>query len=243
MAIQPPQGHPGAADAPRQPRDKGSRTLRWAVAATLVGAFLVYHSLDSSGTDVAVGAPTPPAAASSATAGSSAGGAPASTSPPPSTGLSMQPSDPTRLSIPKIGVNAPFTPLSMDASGVLQPPPDNNRNLAGWYQGGVTPGELGNAIVAGHVDTTTGPAVFFLLPFLKKGDTADITRADGSVAHFTVDSVKTFEKNAFPDQEVYGDTPDAELRIITCGGVFDKKTKDYQANVVVFAHLSAVSKA
>ncbi len=140
-------------------------------------------------------------------------------------------------------MNAPFTPLSMDATGVLQPPPADNRNLAGWYRGGPTPGEIGSAIVAGHVDTKTGPAVFLLLSFLKKGDTARITRADGTTATFTVDDVETFSKGAFPDQRVYGDTPDAELRIITCGGAFDRKTRDYQANVVVFAHLSGTGKA
>ncbi|WP_037907008.1 class F sortase [Actinacidiphila yeochonensis] len=237
MATQPPQGDPGAADAPRQPRDKGSRVLRWATAATLVGAFLVYHSLDSSGAGIAVGVPTPPAVSSTASGGTYA------TTSPAGTGLSMPPSDPTRLSIPGIGVNAPFTPLYMDASGSLQPPPDTDRNLVGWYQGGVTPGETGNAIVAGHVDTTSGPAVFLLLSFMKKGDTAAITRADGSVAHFTVDSVQTFSKDAFPDKEVYGDTPDAELRLITCGGAFDRKSMNYEANVVVFAHLSSVSKS
>jgi sortase (surface protein transpeptidase) len=237
MATRPPQRDPGTADAPRPAKDNGSRALRWATAATLVGVFLVYHSLNSSGTDIAVGAPSPPAAAAAAAA------PPSATTAPPATGLSMPPSVPTNLSIPRIGVNAPFTALNMDASGVLQPPPENNRNLVGWYQGGVTPGELGNAIVAGHVDTTTGPAVFFLLSFLKKGDTAAITRADGTVATFQVDSVQTFSKGAFPDQEVYGDTPDAELRIITCGGAYDHKTKDYEANVVVFAHLAKAGRA
>jgi sortase (surface protein transpeptidase) len=153
----------------------------------------------------------------------------------------MTRSDPTKLTIRSIGVNAPFTPLSMDATGVLQPPPETNDNLAGWYKDGPTPGELGNAIVAGHVDTKTGPAVFFLLAYLRKGDPVVINRADGTVATFKVDYVQTFSKGAFPDQQVYGNTPDAELRIITCGGTYDHKKKDYESNVVVFAHLASAT--
>ena len=240
MPPQPPRRDPRTrtADAAPPVQDNGSRILRWATAATLVGAFLVYHSFGSSGSDIAVGAPGPISV--SAPMGAQ------DTAPPivpPHAVLSMPASAPTRLTIQKIGVNAPFTPLSMDATGVLQPPPADNRNLAGWYRGGPTPGEIGSAIVAGHVDTKTGPAVFLLLSFLKKGDTARITRADGTTATFTVDDVETFSKGAFPDQRVYGDTPDAELRIITCGGAFDRKTRDYQANVVVFAHLSGTGKA
>jgi Sortase domain len=235
MATPPPPRDTRTADAPPPVRDTGSRVLRWATAATLVGAFLVYHSIDSSGSDVAVGAPTAPPAASAPAAGPAA----APTPTPTPVGLSMTSSVPTRLSIQTIGVNAPFTPLSMDATGVLQPPPETNNNLAGWYQAGPTPGELGSAIVAGHVDTKTGPAVFFLLSYLRKGDPVVINRADGTVATFTVDSVQTFSKGAFPDQQVYGDTPDAQLRIITCGGAYDHKKKDYEANVVVFAHLAS----
>jgi hypothetical protein len=236
MPPQPPQRDPRTADAPPPVRDNGTRVLRWATAATLVGAFLLYHSVGSSGADVAVGAPTPPAAV--ATAASPSGTAPVVTM-KPAPGLSLPHSEPTRISIPTIGVNAPFTPLSMDSAGVLQPPPETDQNLAGWYKGGVTPGELGNAIVAGHVDTKTGPAVFFMLSYLKKDDSIDITRSDGSVASFTVDEVDTFSKGDFPDQRVYGDTPDAQLRIITCGGVFDHKKQDYESNVVVFAHLAS----
>jgi hypothetical protein len=234
MATQPPPRDTRTADTPTPATGSGSRVLRWATAATLVGAFLVYHSIGSSGSDLAVGAPTaPPAATAQA-------GPPFSEAPtPPVTGLSMTRSKPTKLTIKTIGVNAPFTPLSKDAKGVLQPPPETNKNLAGWYADGPTPGELGSAIVAGHVDTKTGPAVFFLLSYLRKGDPVVINRADGTVATFKVDSVQTFSKGAFPDKQVYGDTPDAELRIITCGGAYDHKKKDYKSNVVVFAHLAS----
>lgn len=106
----------------------------------------------------------------------------------------------------------------------------------------MTPGERGSAIVAGHVDTTTGPAVFLQLQFVKQGATVDITRADGSVATFKVDSVEKFSKANFPDDLVYADTPDAQLRLITCGGTYDRKAKDYKDNVVVFAHLDSTKR-
>lgn len=106
----------------------------------------------------------------------------------------------------------------------------------------MTPGERGAAIVAGHVDTTTGPAIFLQLRFLQPGATVDITRTDGTVATFKVDTVETFSKAKFPDKRVYADTPDAQLRLITCGGNYDRTVKDYEDNVVVFAHLDSSKK-
>ncbi|MGW4891478.1 class F sortase, partial [Kitasatospora sp. NPDC004240] len=152
-------------------------------------------------------------------------------------------SRPTRLRIAQIGVDAPFTELTLDAAGALNAPPPDDRNLVGWYRDGVSPGERGAAVLAGHVDTRTGPAVFLLLSLLVPGNRVEVVRADGTVAVFAVDSVQTFRKDAFPDQQVYGKTPDAQLRLITCGGTYDKKRKDYPDNVVVFAHLESSRKA
>ncbi|HEY9331273.1 MAG TPA: class F sortase, partial [Streptomyces sp.] len=166
----------------------------------------------------------------------------ASPAPSPTTAPALARSVPKRLRIPAIAVDAPFTPLSIGASGRLDAPPPNDRNLVGWFQGGVTPGERGASIVAGHVDTLTGPAVFLQLRFLRPGATVDITRTDGTVATFKVDTVETFSKAKFPDKRVYADTPDAQLRLITCGGTYDKKAKDYVDNVVVFAHLDSAKK-
>lgn len=148
-------------------------------------------------------------------------------------------SEPTRISIPDIGVDAPFTKLSLDAAGHLSAPPPDDTNLVGWFQGGASPGERGAAIVAGHLDTKTGPAVFAGLGRLEPGALVDITRADGTVARFKVDSVELFSKADFPDDQVYADTPTPELRLITCGGTYDRARQDYQANVVVFAHLDS----
>jgi LPXTG-site transpeptidase (sortase) family protein len=146
-------------------------------------------------------------------------------------------SRPTRLLIPKIDVDAPFTELSLNASGQLQPPPAADVNLVGWYVKGVTPGESGTAIIAGHVDTKTSAAVFAGLDELSAGDRFTVQRADGRDAVFVVDSTETFDKDDFPDHRVYADTPRAEARLITCAGDYDRAAADYTENLVVFAHL------
>ncbi|MFF2518019.1 class F sortase [Streptomyces sp. NPDC058086] len=146
-------------------------------------------------------------------------------------------SEPTRLLIPKIGVDAPFTELAVDAAGKLQPPTADDTNLVGWYAKGVSPGEPGAAIIAGHVDTTISAAVFADLRELEEGDQFTVKRADGRDATFVVDSADTFAKDDFPDKRVYADTRDAEVRLITCAGDYDHSAKDYTENLVVFAHL------
>ncbi|MGW2895360.1 class F sortase [Streptomyces sp. NPDC001212] len=157
-------------------------------------------------------------------------------------GKSLPRSEPTRISIPEIGVDAPFTKLSVNASGQLNPPPANNTNLVGWFKGGPSPGERGASVVVGHLDTKTGPAVFAELDSLEPGAVVNITRADGTVARFKVDSIDAFSKAHFPDDRVYADTATPQLRLITCGGKFDRAKGGYQENVVVFAHLDSGSR-
>jgi sortase (surface protein transpeptidase) len=113
----------------------------------------------------------------------------------------------------------------------------NDPKLVGWYEGGPTPGESGTAVAVGHLDTRTGPAVFAPLSQLRPGRLVEVRRADGRTAVYTVDAVKTYEKAHFPNREVYGDRGRPELRLITCGGVYDRKA-GYAGNVVVFAHLT-----
>nr|WP_314219649.1 class F sortase [Streptomyces sp. DSM 40713] len=146
-------------------------------------------------------------------------------------------SRPVRLFIPKIGVDAPFVDLAIGPTGQLEPPPANDVNLVGWHAKGASPGEAGTAIIAGHVDTKTSPAVFVGLSALAKGDGFQVLRADGSKPSFRVDSVETFDKADFPDERVYGDTSAAQVRLITCAGAYDRRVKDYTDNLVVFAHL------
>lgn len=152
----------------------------------------------------------------------------------------MPRSAPVRLTIPDIGVNAPFTALQIGSSGALDPPPADDTNLVGWHAAGISPGERGTALIAGHLDTATAPAVFARLGELDPGDTFEVARADGTTAVFLVESVESFRKNDFPDQRVYADTPEALVRLITCAGAYDRAAKDYTENLVVFAHLHAI---
>ncbi|MFI5673153.1 class F sortase [Streptomyces cellulosae] len=147
-------------------------------------------------------------------------------------------SRPVRLLIPKISVDAPFTTLAIGPTGQLEAPPPHDTNLVGWYGGGASPGETGTAIIAGHVDTATSAAVFAGLGELKKGDTFRVVRADRSRASFVVDDVEQFAKDDFPSRRVYGDTPQAQVRLITCAGDYDRTVRDYTDNLVVFAHLT-----
>lgn len=149
----------------------------------------------------------------------------------------LPPSPPLRIRIPSIRVNAPLIGLALTRSGSLDAPPAKEKNLAGWYEAGTTPGETGTAIVAGHVDNTEGPAVFYDLGALKRGARIEVDRRDGTVAVFTVDAVEVYSARAFPDDKVYGAAPRPELRVITCGGGYSRTT-GYQGNVVVFAHLT-----
>ncbi|MFF9912874.1 class F sortase [Streptomyces sp. NPDC013457] len=147
----------------------------------------------------------------------------------------------TSIAVPSITIEAPVIDLGLDRTGKLATPPIENPRIVGWYAGGPAPGERGTAIVVGHRDTRTGPAIFLNLDSLDRGNTVRVARADGKVAVFTVDKVRTYTKKEFPDREVYGSTDRAELRLLTCGGSFDPK-KGYESNVVVFAHLTDVAR-
>ncbi|WP_326767652.1 class F sortase [Streptomyces sp. NBC_01591] len=223
------------------PRTTLGRALMWPAVTAGLGMVLIYNSFGASVDDKP---PAPPAAVSSAVPeilGSHAAPDPV-TSSKATVGPAMSRSVPKRLRITDIGVDAPFTDLSIGATGQLDSPPPNDSNLVGWFKDGATPGERGASIVAGHVDTMTGPAVFLQLRYLKPGAKVDITREDGSVATFKVDSVEQFSKANFPDDRVYADTNSAQLRLITCGGAYNKTAKDYEANVVAFAHLDTFKK-
>ncbi|MCZ4119838.1 class F sortase [Streptomyces sp. H39-S7] len=153
------------------------------------------------------------------------------------------PAKPTRVRIPSIRVNAPLTGLSLTSDGKLASPPETDRNLAGWYQDGTRPGSVGTAIIGGHVDTHSGRAVFYNLGALRKGSLIDIDRADGTVVRFTIDAVEAYTDKQFPNDKVYGAAQRPELRLITCGGGFDKRRQRYLGNVVAFAHLTDTRRA
>jgi hypothetical protein len=148
-------------------------------------------------------------------------------------------SAPVALSIPAIGVRSPLLHLGLTSRGALEvPPPGRHYNEAGWYRYSPTPGSIGPAVIVGHVDSASGgPSVFFRLGGLHAGDSVRITRADGSVAVFAVDEVRRYHKAQFPTKLVYGNTNRAALRLISCGGPFNRATGHYVDNIVVMASL------
>jgi sortase (surface protein transpeptidase) len=140
---------------------------------------------------------------------------------------------PVSLTIPVIGVDTKLITLGLNPNGTLQVP--STTAVAGWYTGGPRPGAIGSAIIVGHVDSYRGPGVFFRLRTLKRGDKVYVRRADGTLAVFRVTLVQEYPKDHFPTESVYGPTPDAELRLITCGGTFDSTTGHYLSNYIVYA--------
>lgn len=181
-----------------------------------------------------------PSPQSAATPGGSAAPGPVrqTAGPPPFSGhgTPRSLSTPVRLRIPVVGVDAPIMKLGLDEAGALEVPPADRPNLAGWYADGPAPGEAGTAVVAGHVDTPTGRAVFFPLGAVTKGSTVEIARGDGRIAVFSVDAVEVYAKSEFPTKKVYRGSAEPQLRLITCGGGYSKDT-GYLGNVVVYAYL------
>ncbi|MEU4428276.1 class F sortase [Actinoplanes sp. NPDC024001] len=148
----------------------------------------------------------------------------------------MRRSEPVRLEIPAIKLRAPVTPIGLRRDGTIDVPPLRSDAPAGWYKNAPSPGETGAAVLVGHVDTARdGPAVFYRLRELRRGNPISVRRADGTVADFVVTKVTTHPKDDFPSADVYGPVDGPELRLITCGGVFDRSRGSYRSNVVVFA--------
>jgi Sortase domain len=145
------------------------------------------------------------------------------------------PAQPVELSIPAIGVKTPLSDLGLTADGMVQAPPDYQ--VAGWYAAGPTPGTAPGppAVIAGHIDSTTGPAVFYRLRDLHNGDDIAIRGLDAVTRHFTVYRLVEYAKDAFPAARVYAPTEKAEVRLITCSGQFDRSQGSYLGNLVAFA--------
>lgn len=148
---------------------------------------------------------------------------------------------PVRLDIPAIKVHSRVSSVGLHSDGSVEVPPLEPNSPAGWYRYLASPGELGPAVILGHVDSArNGPAVFYRLGQLRRGDTVTVTREDGSVAVFSVRSVNQVPKSDFPTAAVYGPTRAAELRLVTCGGDFDRSRRSYRDNIIVFASLQSV---
>ncbi|GAA1909644.1 class F sortase [Streptantibioticus ferralitis] len=149
-----------------------------------------------------------------------------------------------RLDIPSIGVHTSLMQLGLNPDRTVQVPPIQSNSPAGWYQFSPTPGQLGPSVILGHVTLGNfGDGVFFRLAALHTGDRVEVSRADGSVAVFSVDQTAEYPKEKFPSQAVYGNIDHAGLRLITCGGTKNTTTHAYPDNVVVYASLVSATSA
>lgn len=142
---------------------------------------------------------------------------------------------PTRVRAPSIGLDGPIVPLGLDDHGALDVPRDGS--VTGWYDGSPEPGRPGPSVLAAHVDWDHRPGPFLRLRDLSAGDVVEVDRADGTVATFEVQAVRRYPKDRFPTAEVYGDLPGPGLRLVTCGGSFDRGARSYRDNVVAYAAL------
>ncbi|WP_439658085.1 class F sortase [Lentzea sp. HUAS TT2] len=147
----------------------------------------------------------------------------------------MPRSEPTELWIPHIGARSSLIPLALNEDGTVEVPPVEQPMQAGWYSLGPTPGEVGPAVILGHVDGYRMPGIFYRLRDLVPGDDVEISRADGTVIRFVVRKVDQVAKSRFPTDAVYGQTPGPELRLITCGGRFDPAARSYVDNIIAYA--------
>ncbi|MEW2402309.1 class F sortase [Streptomyces sp. NPDC046862] len=174
-----------------------------------------------------------------ATGDMAAVGRPAAAELPPAA-APLKDARPRRIDIPSLRVQAPVMPRGLDDRGGIDPPPYARSGVVGWYAAGARPGAAGAALFVGHVDTEDRPAVFHGLGAMRTGETVRVFRDDGTVAEFTVDDVQVVGRDRFDARQAYGvrQSGRAELRLITCGGTFDRASGTYTANVIVSAYLT-----
>lgn len=180
-----------------------------------------------------VASPVAPVALSASAAPSSPAALPLS-APAAAPAESGPAAPPTRVVVPALGIDSALIPLGTGPAGELDPP--RSADVAGWFAGGAVPGQPGPAVLAGHVDSRDGPGVFYRLAELRPGERIDVQSADGTTS-FRVTSTEAIPKAEFPTDRVYGPTPVPELRLVTCGGVFDRQTGHYRSNVIVHAEI------
>jgi sortase (surface protein transpeptidase) len=195
----------------------------------LIGAGFLYSGLSDNG------APDPLHGASSSGGGNAQQAA--AKARPPAAAHSV----PVSLRIPALGVSTSLSSLGLNADKSPQVP--TKYEEPGWYKLGPTPGQMGSAVILGHVDDKKGPAVFYKLQTLKAGDKVDVSLTNGAVVHFVVKTVETYLKAQFPSQKVYGSHGYSGLQLVTCGGKFDSATGHYLSNVVAYTTLVSTTPA
>jgi sortase (surface protein transpeptidase) len=220
-------GPTGPATGPTGTRSLPRGSL-WILGGVLLVVGVVLVSFGFSGSSHPLAAPKPSPAAVKAAAKPT----------PVSDALSTTRSLPMTLRIPALGMSVPLLSLGLNADGTVQVPTVTTQ--PGWFRLGVTPGQIGSAVILGHVDSYRGVGIFFELRTLAAGDQVDVGLTDGVTAQFTVDSVAMYSKLSFPAQRVYGSHGSSALHLVTCGGVFDHQTGSYLSNIVVYTSLTAV---
>ncbi len=192
------------------------RVMAFAVCGALIGGLLLYYIPE----EKTVFAPTPEEVVEE-------GEAPVS---------QYARSEPVHLMIPKINLDTTFVPpLGLNEDKTVSVP--DSYTEVGWYTYGATPGEIGPAVILGHVDSYEGPAVFFSLGQLEEGDEVMVERADGTTATFVVESKERVPQSDFPTEKVYGQIDYAGLRLVTCTGTFNRGKQEYSHNLIVYARL------
>lgn len=155
--------------------------------------------------------------------------------PAPTRAVGLSASAPIEITIPAIGVTSAIVDLGRNADGTVEVP--SSFHVVGWYKFAVTPGQVGPAVFLGHVDSQSGPGIFYRLGQLRVGDRVVVKRRDGRTVTFAISGVREYAKAAFPSIDVYGNTPVPTIRLVTCGGAFDPATRHYLSNVVAFGEM------
>jgi hypothetical protein len=214
-----------------------NKLLTWtAVVLVVVGVAKIVHAQETP-----AGPPTPPASAAHALPASAPSASHAASAPPAPTPLGF--SVPVHIDVPQISVHANIMSVGLAVDHSLGVPPMNQARKAAWYKLGPAPGQVGSAVLDGHVDSVEVAGhrgAFYPLGQARPGQTIDVTRADHLIATFTIDSVEQAPKSHFPTDKVYASVAYPALRLITCGGPFNRKTHSYQDNTIVYAHLTSV---
>jgi len=228
-APAPPTGGSTLQTAPAPPT--GATTLQTAPAPPTGGSTLQTAPAPPTGATTLQTAPAPPTGATTL-----------QTAPAPPTGMSpVDRSTPVALRIPAINLAVSLSTLGLNPDRTVQVPTDFQE--PGWFDLGPSPGQVGSAVILGHVDSYQGPAVFFRLRALHPSDQVEVSLADGMIAHFMVTTVVQYPKDQFPAEQVYASHGGSALQLVTCGGAFDTHTRSYLSNVVAYTTLTNVSTA
>lgn len=177
--------------------------------------------------------PSPSSTSPAPTPATTTSGGTEATSAPPTRSPAAPKAAPQRLEIPAMRLDERVIDLGIADDGTLEVPEDPDR--VGWFTGGGRPGGPGPTVFAGHVDSTTGPAVFARLTELRTGDEIAVTAADGVRRVYRVSRTEDVPKDRFPTEQVFGSTPDDQLRLITCTGVWDRQVRSHLENRIVHA--------